>query len=108
MCMNVTTVYFIFAALGLSTLSLDAQVQAGAVLSRNGLRSFYFAIGNYYQAPEPQVELVRDRALPPDEVPVTFYVARRARVNPTVVADLRRHGLSWADIAVRLHLAPDI
>jgi hypothetical protein len=52
--------------------------------------------------------VVRERAVPPDEVPVVFYVAQRARVAPTVILDLRRRGLSWADVAVHLRLDPDI
>ena len=106
--MNQTIACLIFAALGLSTFSRAAQVQAGADFSGDGLRSFYFAVGNYYQVPERQVDLVRDRALPTDEVPVAFFVAQRARVNPTVVVDLRRRGVSWADIALHFHFAPDI
>jgi hypothetical protein len=106
--MNQSIACLIFAALGLSTLSRAAQVEARADFSGDGLRSFYFAIGNYYQVPERQVVLVRDRVLPPDEVPVTFYVAQRARVNPTDVVDLRRRGVSWADIALHFHMAPDI
>jgi hypothetical protein len=39
-----------FAALGVSTLSRAAQVKAGASFSGDGLRSFYFAVGNYYQS----------------------------------------------------------
>ena len=106
--MNQTIVCLIFAALGLSTLSRAAQVEARADFSGDGLRSFYFAVGNYYQVPERQVDLVRDRALPPDEVPVAFFVAQRAGVNPTVVVDLRRRGMSWSDIALHFHFRPDI
>jgi len=100
--------FLIFAALDLSTLSSAAQVEARADFSGDGLRSFYFAIGNYYQVPERQVVLVRERALPPDEVPVAFFVAQRASVNPTVVVDLRRRGMSWSDIALHFHFRPDI
>ena len=79
--MNPAIAFLIFAALGLSTLSRAAQVQARADFSGDGLRSFYFAVGNYYQVPERQVVLVRERALPPDEVPVAFFVAQRASVK---------------------------
>lgn len=106
--MNQTIACLIFAALGLSTLSRAAQVQARVDFSGDGLRSFYFAVGNYYQVPERQVDLVRDRALPPDEVPVAFLVAQRAGVNPTVVVDLRRRGMTWSDIALHFRLRPDI
>ena len=106
--MNRKLACLIFAALGLSTLSRAAQVQTRVDFSGDGLRSFYFAVGNYYQVPERQVDLVRDRALPPDEVPVAFFVAQRAGVNPTVVVDLRKRGVSWSDIALHFHFGPDI
>jgi hypothetical protein len=106
--MNQTITSLIIAALGLSTLSRAAQVEARADFSGDGLRSFYFAIGNYYQVPEHQVDLVRERALLPDEVPVAFFVAQRAGVNPAVVVDLRRRSMSWSDIALHFHFRPDI
>ena len=106
--MDRNTVRVMIAILGFSAVSLRAQVQAGAVFSGDGLRSFYFAVGNYYQVPERDVVVVQQQALPPDEVPVVFYVAQRARVAPSVVVDLRRRGLSWADIAFHFRLDPDI
>lgn len=106
--MDKNTVRLMVAILGFSAASLHAQVQAGAVFSGDGLRSFYFAVGNYYQVPEREVVVVQQQALPPDEVPVVFYVAQRARVAPAVVVDLRRRGLSWADIAFHFRLDPDI
>lgn len=106
--MDKNTVRLMVAILGFSAASLHAQVQAGAVFSGDGLRSFYFAVGNYYQVPEREVVVVQQQALPPDEVPVVFYVAQRARVAPAVVVDLRRRGLSWTDIAFHFRLDPDI
>jgi hypothetical protein len=106
--MGKTTAHLMLAILGFSAASLHAQVQAGAVFSGDGLRSFYFAVGNYYQVPEREVVVVQQQALPPDEVPVVFYVAQRARVAPSVVVDLRRRGLSWTDIAFHFRLEPDI
>jgi hypothetical protein len=106
--MKKSSMFLICAVLGLSTVSASAQVQAGAVFSGDGLRSFYFAAGNYYRVPEREVVIVRERALPPDEAPVVFYVAGEARVEPTIIVDLRRRGMSWTDIAFRFHLTPDI
>jgi hypothetical protein len=108
MSMKKLPVLLVNAMLGLSTVSANAQVQAGAVFSGDGLRNFYFAIGNYYQVPEREVVVVRERALPPDEVPVVFYAARQCHVQPTVIVDLRRRGMTWADIAIRFHQTPDI
>jgi hypothetical protein len=110
--MDKNIVRLMVAILGFSAVSLQAQVQAGAVFSGDGLRSFYFAVGNYYQVPEREVvvvqQVVQQQALPPEEVPVVFYVAERARIAPAVVVDLRRRGLSWADIAFHFRLDPDI
>ena len=106
--MNKSSKLLILAAVGFSALSAAAQVQAGAVVSGEGLRSFYFAIGNYYQVPEREVVVVRERAVPPDEVPVVFFVARQAHVAPAVIVDLRRRGLSWSDVAFHFRLDPDI
>lgn len=106
--MDKHTVRLMVVALGFPAASLQAQVQAGAVFSDDGLRSFYFAAGNYYQVPEREVVVVQQQALHPDEVPVVFYVAQRARVAPSVVVDLRRRGLSWTDIAFHFRLDSDI
>jgi hypothetical protein len=101
-------VRIMLATLGFSAVSLSAQVEAGGVFSGDGLRSFYVEIGNYYHVPERDVVVIHDRAVPPDELPVVFYVAQRARISPTVVVDLRRHGMSWADIAFHFRLDPTI
>lgn len=101
-------VLLVSAVLGFSAVCANAQVQAGAVFSGDGLRNFYFSIGNYYHVPEREVVIVRERALPPDEVPVVFYTARQCHLEPTVVVDFRRRGLSWADIAIRCHQSPEI
>jgi hypothetical protein len=106
--MNISAFRLALAAFGFSAVSLAAQVQAGAVFSGEGLRSFYFAVGNYYQVPDREVVVVRERAIPPDEVPVVFYIAQKARVEPTVIVDLRRRGLTWADVALHFRLDPDV
>ncbi len=76
--------------------------------AQEGFRSFYFAVGNYYQVTVREVAAIHDSAIPPEEVPVVFYLAQQAHVAPAVVVDLRRHGGSWADVAFHLHLAADI
>jgi hypothetical protein len=98
----------LISALGFSGVPLAAQVQAGATFSGDGLSSFFVSIGSYYHVPEREVVVVHERSVPPEEVPVVFFVAQRARVAPAVVVDLRRHGLSWADIAFHFRLDPDI
>jgi len=67
--------------------------------SGDGLRSFYFVAGNYYQVAERQVDLGRDLALPTDAVPGAFFVAQWAGIILSS-RDLRRRGV--------FHFAPDI
>jgi hypothetical protein len=106
--MHGNTIRWALVGLALSAASVFGQVQAGASFSGDGLRSFYFAIGNYYNVPEPEFVVVRQRELPPEELPVIYYVAQRARVQPIAIVDLRRRGMNWADIAVHYRLDPDI
>ena len=106
--MNKHIVRWTLAIAGFSAVSATAQVQAGVDFSGDGLRSFFLSVGNYYHVPEREVVVVHDRAIPPDEVPVVFYVAQRAQVAPAVVVDLRRRGMNWSDIAFHFRLDPDI
>ena len=46
-CIRENTVRLMAAILGFSAVSLQAQVQAGAVFSGDGLSSFSFVVGNY-------------------------------------------------------------
>jgi hypothetical protein len=98
----------ILATLSLATTSLFAQVQAGAVFSGDGLSSFFLSIGNYYRVPEREVVVVHDRRIPPEEIPVVFFVAQRAHVAPAVVVDLRRRGTTWANVAIHFGFQPDV
>jgi hypothetical protein len=106
--MKLRSICLLLEGVVLSSASLVAQVQAGVTFSGDGLRNFYLAIGSYYHVPEQEVVVVRERQLPPDEIPVVFYVAQRAHIQPAVIIDLRRKGLSWADVAVRCHVDPEI
>lgn len=95
------------AILALIPVPASAQVQVGATLSSEGLDSFYVAIGDFFHAPEIRVRAVR-QVLPPDEAPVVFYLAQRARVEPQVILGLRREGRSWMDITLHFGLSPQI
>lgn len=101
-----------FAVLSLAILVSAAmpasgQVQVGATLSSEGLDSFYLAIGSFFHAPEVRVRAVR-QAIPPDEAPVVFFLAERARVEPQVILRLRSEGRSWMDITLHFGLSPEI
>jgi hypothetical protein len=69
---------------------------------------FHVAVANYYQVPEREVIVIRERRIPDDEIPVALFIARHAGVPWTRVVDMRLRGASWWDISVRLGVRPDV
>lgn len=101
--------FIIFALIFLSigTYS-EAAVDMGISIGDEGLRSFYLSIGEYYRIPEKEVIIVRDKRIPSEEIPVVFFIAKRARVKPATIIDLRLKGMTWWDITLHYHLGPEI
>ncbi|HEY9461526.1 MAG TPA: hypothetical protein VIR54_00485, partial [Vicinamibacterales bacterium] len=65
-------------------------------------------VANYYQVPEREVIVIRERRIPDDEIPVALFIARHAGVPWGRVVDMRMRGDSWWDISVRLGVRPDV
>jgi hypothetical protein len=100
-------------ALGLFLLSVPASAQnvsTGITISDGVLRSFYLAIGDYYRVPEPRVVHVKQHyRIRDEELPVVFFLASRAHVDPDVIIDLRlRQRMSWLNITFHFGLTPEI
>jgi hypothetical protein len=87
-----------FCVLGL-TVNARPDVELGVSADEDGLREFHMAIGDFYNVPEKEVVVVRERRIPEEELPVVFFIARRARVEPIAVAELRLGGRPWIEIA---------
>ncbi len=85
-----------------------AQLQAGVVLDRDGLRHFHLAIGQYYGYPVQTVSHWHPHWIHADELPVIYMLAREARVSPEVIIALRERGWSWIDITYHLRVDPAI
>ena len=90
--------------------ALAQHVSTGISISDGELRSFYLAIGDYYRVPEPRVVHVKKHYRMRDEdLPVVFYIASCARVDPDVIIDLRlRQRMSWLNITFHFGLTPEI
>jgi hypothetical protein len=85
------------------------QAKVGGVsIGEEGLRSFTFAVGDYFRVPEREVIHIRERRIPDEEIPAVLFIAARARVAPSVVIDLRLGGRSWMDITLHFKLNPEI
>ena len=86
----------------------ETQWNVGLSVDKEGIRNFNLSIGKYYQGPEQEVIVVRERGFRDEELPVIFFLATRARVAPGIIIDLRRRGLSWLDITLHFGLGPEI
>lgn len=95
-----------FATWGATTVS--AEVSAGVTITDDGVKSFYLAIGDHYTVPEKEIVIVRHKHIPDEELPVVFFLARRASVKPGVIISLRTSGKSWFEITAHFGLKSDI
>ena len=94
----------------ISAATVSAQKVSAGVSINSGHNSFFFAIGDYYRVPEPQIVYMSDHYhIREEELPVVFFLASRAHVEPQVIIDLRlRHRMSWLDITFHYGLTPEI
>ncbi len=85
------------------------DVDLGISVSDGRLRGFYLALGDYYRVPPRQVVEFRERyRCPEEDLPVVYFLAARAHVEPAAIISLRMSKMSWLDISFRYGLTPDI
>jgi hypothetical protein len=104
-------ILFIAAMFLMPAASVSAQsVSTGISISNGELQSFYLAVGDYYRVPESRVAYVKQHYHVHDEdLPVVFFLASRAHVDPQVIIDLRyRQRMSWLNITFHYGLTPEI
>lgn len=90
-------------------LAQDTQADLGISVADGELQSFYLSVSNHYRVPGKEVLAVRERyRFRNEELPVVYYLAARARVNPSAVIDLRLGHMSWLDISFHFGLTPEI
>jgi len=85
-----------------------ADVDVGISIGDDGVKGFYLAVGDYYKVPEKTVLVVKKRNIPDEDLPVVFFMARQAEVDPSVIVKLRLGGLSWMDITLHYGLTAQI
>lgn len=94
---SLACVSFLGAALGLvcpqwaQPQELDPEVKG----------AYFRAVGDHFNAPPEEVAIIGAWDLPPDEVPVVFFMARHAGVSPDVLIGLRRDGMGWQELGRR-------
>ncbi len=76
--------------------------------SDDGINGFHLSIGEYYRVPHREVVVIHQRGIRHEELPVVFFIAKRARVHSDAVARLRLKGMTWMEISLHYGLSPDI
>jgi hypothetical protein len=72
------------------------------------LKNFHEAMQEFFGVKDPVFDLIKNAPLSDDEMPVVFFLAQLAKLDPTKVLDLRHRGMSWMDITVRLGFTPEV
>jgi hypothetical protein len=103
-------VFLLLPILLTSFIALDsrADVNVGISADRDGIKEFHLSIGTHYGVKEREIEKVRARSLPDDEMAVVFFISNRLVVSPIIIADLRLSGMSWMEITLKYGLSPEI
>ncbi len=82
----------------------SAAVSAGVEVDDEGLKAFHVSIGEHYGEKEKAVVAVRGTHVTDQEIPVVYFLAKRAGVDKKKVLALRVKGKTWMEISVALGL----
>ncbi len=99
---------FSFIVLVFLNPAILADVSIGVEADSDGINSFHLAIGEFYNVPEKEVVIVRERKIPDEQLPVVFQIAEKAQVNPSAIIKLRLKGMSWMEICRNFNLTAEI
>jgi len=93
----------------MGALFVPVHVDAQTPVSINAqVGNFHVAVANYYQVPQREVIVLRERRIRDEELPVVLFIAQHARVTPATIVDMRLRGMSWWDISVRYGIGPEV
>lgn len=71
-------------------------------------RAYFSAVARFFQLPESEIQILGDWNIPPDEIPVVLFVARRSGVSPEALVALRESGRSWTSLAARYGIGASV
>jgi hypothetical protein len=81
---------------------------AGGSLGDEALSGFSLTVGDYYRIPQWEVIVIRRRGIPPCEIPVVLFIAKRAHVAPEIITDFRLRDNTWLYTTFHFGLGPEI
>ena len=72
------------------------EADAGGSTGGERLRGFLLAVADYYRVPQGEVMIIRERGIPPREIPVVLFIAKKGAC---------RTGDHYGPPALRRHMA---
>ena len=111
--MTVRRMVFVVGLLAVLLLAPQAKaavdVEFGAAVNVNDNTSLFFGVSSRYYEREPRVVETWSHRVPnPDDLSVLMFLSARSGRNLDAVFALRRAGLSWWDVSVRLGVPADV
>jgi len=108
--MRIVTVFILLSIFMLwpAANQCRADVNIGLSIGDGGIKGFYLAIGEHYKVAQKEIVVVKEKKLPDEELPVVFFLARRAEVAPDVIIKLRLGGKSWMGICAHFGMTAEI
>ena len=85
---------------------VDVDLGASAPLGDSG-RVFFNISSRYFDVAPPVVEQGGTRYTNPDDLAVSLFISTQSRRSPDVIFALRRQGLSWWDVGLRVGVPVD-
>jgi len=95
---SLTRAALVVALLAGAATGVEARQAAGAE------GAYLRAVARYFEMPEGEVSILAHWDLPPDEIPVVLFVARRAGVSAEALVALRESGRPWTTLAARYNI----
>jgi len=86
----------------------NAGIDIGLSADKDGVKSFYLAIGEHYVTYDKEIQTIRKLNIPDEELPLVFFLAGRAGVSKNEIIELRLRGNSWMDICLHFGLTAEI
>ncbi len=86
----------------------DAREDMGVSSASEGLSEFFLVVGDYYRISQKEILIISERGIPPYEIPVVLFIAKRAHVAPEIIMILRLRDNTWLHTTLHFGLGAEI
>ena len=94
--------------LGGGWFATNAQAEGGPAIGNDGSGAFHAALRDYFKVTEEQVTACQQQNVGDEELPVVFFIAQRANVDPNAVLAVKSSGLNWMQVANHFRVNPRV